>query len=149
MPLLPEGAGKGRRSSVADAVRTAARSNPVAAAGGLFRLPRKLPRNIAMELALTGENLSAERAHELGLVSALTDAGGALNGAIALAEKITANGPLAVAATKKIVVQSRYWGDEEQWTEQMKILAPVFMSKDAQEGAVAFAEKRAPKWTGT
>ena len=63
--------------------------------------------------------------------------------------KITANGPLAVAATKKIIVQSRYWGDEEQWTEQMKILGPVFMSKDAQEGAVAFAEKRAPHWTGT
>lgn len=120
----------------------------VAGGGGLLRLPQRIPYAIAMELALTGENLSAERAHELGLVSALAEPGGALDAAIALAEKITANGPLAVAATKQIVVQSRYWGDEEQWTEQMKILAPVFMSKDAQEGAIAFAEKRAPKWTG-
>lgn len=120
----------------------------MAGGGGLLRLPQRIPYAIAMELALTGENLSAERAHELGLVSVLAEPGGALDAAIALAEKITANGPLAVAATKQIVVQSRYWGDEEQWTEQMKILAPVFMSKDAQEGAIAFAEKRAPKWTG-
>ncbi len=121
----------------------------VAGGGGLLRLPQRIPYAIAMELALTGDNLSAERAHELGLVSALAEPGGALDAAVALAEKITANGPLAVAATKKIVVESRYWGSEEQWTEQMKILAPVFMSKDAQEGAVAFAEKRAPHWTGT
>ncbi|HEX5143745.1 MAG TPA: crotonase/enoyl-CoA hydratase family protein [Mycobacterium sp.] len=121
----------------------------VAGGGGLLRLPQRIPYAIAMELALTGDNLSAERAHELGLVSALAEPGSALEGAIALAEKITANGPLAVAATKKIVVESRYWGPEEQWTEQMKILGPVFMSKDAQEGAVAFAEKRAPKWTGS
>ena len=75
--------------------------------------------------------------------------GGALDAAIALAEKITANGPLAVAATKRIIVESRYWGPEEQWTEQFKILGPVFGSKDAQEGAIAFAEKRPPKWTGS
>jgi enoyl-CoA hydratase len=121
----------------------------VAGGGGLLRLPQRIPYAVAMELALTGENLSAERAHELGLVSVLAEPGGALDAAIALAEKITANGPLAVAATKKIIVEARYWGPEEQWTEQMKILAPVFMSKDAQEGAIAFAEKRAPQWTGT
>ena len=115
----------------------------------LLRLPQRIPYQIAMELALTGDNLSAERAHELGLVTTLTEPGGALDGALALAAKITANGPLAVAATKKIIVESRYWGDEEQWTEQMKILAPVFLSKDAREGAVAFAEKRAPQWTGS
>ncbi|VEG50117.1 putative enoyl-CoA hydratase ECHA1 [Mycolicibacterium chitae] len=121
----------------------------VAGGGGLLRLPQRIPYAIAMELALTGDNLSAERAHELGLVSVLAEPGGALDAAIALAGKITANGPLAVAATKKIIVEARYWGPEEQWAEQMKILGPVFMSKDAQEGAVAFAEKRAPKWTGT
>ena len=88
----------------------------VAGGGGLLRLPQRIPYAVAMELALTGDNLSAERAHELGLVTTLTEPGGALDGALALAAKITANGPLAVAATKKIVVESRYWGDEEQWT---------------------------------
>jgi enoyl-CoA hydratase len=121
----------------------------VAGGGGLLRLPQRIPYAIAMELALTGENLPAERAHQLGLVSVLSEPGGALDAAIALAEKITANGPLAVAATKKIIVASRYWGPEEQWTEQFKILAPVFASKDAREGATAFAEKRPPQWTGS
>ena len=121
----------------------------VAGGGGLLRLPQRIPYAIAMELALTGENLPAERAHQLGLVSVLAEPGGALDAAIALAEKITANGPLAVAATKKIIVQSRYWGPEDQWTEQFKILAPVFASKDAREGATAFAEKRPPIWTGS
>lgn len=69
--------------------------------------------------------------------------------AIALAERITANGPLAVAATKRIIVESRGWSPEEQCREQMKIIMPVFGSKDAREGAVAFAEKRPPNWTGS
>lgn len=121
----------------------------VAAGGGLLRLPERIPYAVAMELALTGDNLPAERAHELGLVSVLAEPGGALDAAIALAEKITANGPLAVAATKRIIVESRSWSSEDMWNNQMQILAPVFMSKDAKEGAVAFAEKRAPKWTGS
>lgn len=121
----------------------------VAGGGGLLRLPQRIPYAIAMELALTGDNLSAERAYELGLVSRLAEPGTALDAAIELAEKITANGPLAVAATKKIIVESRYWGADEQWDEQFKILIPVFSSKDAQEGAVAFAEKRKPNWTGS
>lgn len=121
----------------------------VAGGGGLLRLPERIPYAVAMELALTGDNLSAERAHELGMVSIVAEPGGALDAAIALAQKITANGPLAVAATKKIIVESRGWSREEMWDKQMQILAPVFMSKDAKEGAVAFAEKRAPKWTGT
>jgi enoyl-CoA hydratase len=121
----------------------------VAGGGGLLRLPQRIPYAIAMELALTGDNLSAERAYELGLVSRLAEPGNALDAAIELAEKITANGPLAVAATKKIIVESRYWGPDEQWDEQFKILIPVFSSKDAQEGAVAFAEKRKPNWTGS
>jgi enoyl-CoA hydratase len=121
----------------------------VAAGGGLLRLPQRIPAAIAMELALTGENLPAERAHALGLVNVLAEPGSALEAAIGLAERISNNGPLAVAATKRIIVEARGWSPEEMWKKQTKILAPVFMSKDAREGAVAFAEKRPPKWTGT
>lgn len=121
----------------------------VAGGGGLLRLPQRIPYAIAMELALTGDNLPAERAHELGLVNVLTEPGKALDGAIALAEKITANGPLAVAATKRIIVESRAWSPDEMWQKQMEIFLPVFASNDAKEGAVAFAEKRPPKWTGS
>ena len=115
----------------------------------MLRLPQRIPYAIAMELALTGEPLSAQRAYELGLVSVLAEPGQVLEAAIALAEKITANGPLAVAATKRIIVEARGWSDEEMWDKQTQILAPVFMSNDAKEGAIAFAEKRAPKWTGS
>ena len=121
----------------------------VAAGGGLLRLPQRIPYAIAMELALTGDPLPAQRAHELGLVNVLAEPGHALEAAIELASRITANGPLAVAATKRIITESRGWTPEERWREQMKIIMPVFGSKDAREGAVAFAEKRAPNWTGT
>ncbi len=121
----------------------------VAGGGGLLRLPQRIPYAIAMELALTGDNLSAQRAHELGLVNVLAEPGKALDAAIELAERITANGPLAVAATKRIITESRGWSPDEMWTEQVKILMPVFGSNDAKEGAVAFAEKRPPRWSGT
>lgn len=121
----------------------------IAGSGGLLRLPQRMAPQIAMELALTGDNLPAERAHELGLVNVLAEPGHALEAAIELAERITANGPLAVAATKRVIVESRGWTPEQQWVEQTKIIMPVFASKDAREGAVAFAEKRAPNWTGT
>ncbi len=121
----------------------------VAAGGGLLRLPQRIPFQIAMELALTGDKLSADRAHQLGLVNVLCEPGGALDAAVALAERITVNGPLAVAATKRVIVESRGWSPEQQWREQAKIIGPVFASKDAREGAVAFAEKRPPNWTGT
>ena len=121
----------------------------VAAGGGLLRLPQRIPYQIAMELALTGDNLPAERAHELGLVNVLAEPGHALDAAIELAERITANGPLAVAATKRVIVESRSWSPEDQWREQVKIIMGVFASKDAKEGAIAFAEKRAPNWTGS
>jgi enoyl-CoA hydratase/carnithine racemase len=121
----------------------------VAGGGGLLRLPQRIPSAIAMELALTGENLSAERAHALGMVNVLAEPGTALDAAIELAEKIAANGPLAVAATKQIIVESRGWSPETFFVEQNKLLAPVFASNDAKEGAIAFAEKRAPQWTGT
>ena len=121
----------------------------VAGGGGLLRLPQRIPSAIAMELALTGEALPAERAHVLGLVNALAEPGHALDEAIALAERITANGPLAVAATKRVIVESRGWSPEEFWAKQNEIIMPVFGSKDAQEGAIAFAEKRSPQWTGS
>lgn len=121
----------------------------VAGAGGLLRLPQRIPYQIAMELALTGDSLSAERAHALGLVNVLAEPGMALDAAIELGERITANGPLAVAATKRIITESRAWDPADQWREQMKILMPVFGSNDAKEGAIAFAQKRAPNWTGS
>lgn len=121
----------------------------VAGGGGLLRLPQRIPYGVAMELALTGNSLSAQRAFELGLVNELTEPGGALEAAMKLAETIAANGPLAVAATKRILVESRGWSPDAMFAEQRKILMPVFDSNDAKEGAVAFAEKRAPRWTAT
>ena len=121
----------------------------VAGGGGLLRLPQRIPPAIAMELALTGDVLPAVRAHELGLVNVLAEPGQVLDAAIALAEKITANGPLAVAATKRIITESRGWSPDEMWSQQRRILTPVFSSNDDKEGAIAFAEKRPPKWTGT
>ena len=121
----------------------------LAGGGGLLRLPQRIPPAIAMELALTGEAFTAERAYALGMVNVLAEPGGALDAAIDLAERITANGPLAVAATKQIIVESRGWSPDTQFSEQNKILMPVFSSNDAREGAIAFAEKRPAHWTGT
>ena len=121
----------------------------VAGGGGLLRLPERIPYAIAMELALTGDSLPAARAHELGLVSVLAEPGTALDAAIALAEKIAANGPLAVAATKRIIVESRGWSRDTMFADQNAIMMPVFASNDAKEGAIAFAEKRPPRWTGS
>ncbi|SHN15776.1 enoyl-CoA hydratase [Cryptosporangium aurantiacum] len=120
----------------------------VAGAGGLIRLPRRIPEGIALELALTGDPLLATDAHRLGLVNTLTPAGGALAGAKALAARIAANGPLAVAVTKQIIVQSPDWTAEDQWRRQTVLMEPVFSSADAKEGALAFTEKRTPVWTG-
>ncbi|MFI7361440.1 crotonase/enoyl-CoA hydratase family protein [Streptomyces sp. NPDC050149] len=118
----------------------------IAAGGGLVRLPRKIPYNIAMQYALTGEFIGAERGHELGLVNELTEQGEALSGALALAKAIAANGPLAVRASKGIVVDSADWSADEAWDRNRNACAPVFASADAKEGARAFAEKRAPVW---
>ncbi|ORW24229.1 enoyl-CoA hydratase [Mycolicibacter nonchromogenicus] len=121
----------------------------VAAGGGLLRLPHRIPYQKALELALTGESFTAEQGAQWGFVNVLTEPGDALDGAIALAERITANGPLAVAVTKEIMVKSAGWSQDEIWQKQGELIAPVFTSHDAKEGAVAFAEKRAPNWTGT
>jgi enoyl-CoA hydratase len=120
----------------------------IAAGGGLLRLPRVLPRNIAYEMALTGEPLTAERGHELGLVNRLTEPGEALATALTLAGAISANGPLALTASKRILLESADWPDSEFFARQETIAGPVFGSQDAVEGATAFAEKRAPVWRG-
>jgi enoyl-CoA hydratase len=120
----------------------------VAAGGALLRLPRRLPEGIAMELALTGDPISAERGHEFGLVNRLADDGQALKAALELARKIAANGPLALAATKAVMQQRHSWSEGEFWDRQGEITGPVFSSEDAREGATAFAEKRPPEWKG-
>ncbi|WP_439682550.1 Enoyl-CoA hydratase/carnithine racemase [Cupriavidus oxalaticus] len=120
----------------------------VAGAGGLMRLPRRVPYHIAMEYALTGNMLGAEQAHAYGLINRLTEPGEALQGALALADEIGANGPLAVAVSKQIVAESADWSNEEMFERQRPLMAPVFTSADAREGAAAFAEKRKPVWTG-
>jgi len=120
----------------------------VAAGGALLRLPRTLPRNLALELALTGDPINAERAYELGLVNRLTEPGAALDTALELADVIAANGPLALRATKRILNESAEWPDSEFFERQREIATPVMSSEDAWEGATAFAEKRPPVWSG-
>ncbi len=120
----------------------------VASAGGLMRLPRRIPFHVAMEHALTGEMLDASRAHALGLVNRLAEPGQALEQALALAAAVAQNGPLAVATSKRIVSESVDWTQAEMFERQWPIAAPVFDSADAREGSAAFAQKRAPNWTG-
>ncbi|PPJ33509.1 enoyl-CoA hydratase [Nocardia nova] len=120
----------------------------VAGAGGLLRLPRRIPQQLAMEYALTGDFFTAAEAHRFGLINRLTEAGQALEAAVELAEKITANAPLAVAATKEIVARSADWTSDIAFARQSEIMSPVFASADAREGAQAFAEKRSPVWRG-
>lgn len=118
-----------------------------AGAGGLIRLPRQIPYRIAMELALTGEFITAQRAYELGFVNHVVDTP-AIDGAMELAAKISANGPLAVQGSKQVIAESRFWQEDEMWKKQGALINHVFTSADAREGAAAFAEKRAPNWTG-
>jgi enoyl-CoA hydratase len=120
----------------------------VAAGGALLRLPRRIPYHVAMELALTGEPIAAERACELGLVNRVSEPGGALDTALELALQIAANAPLALAASKRILEEQWDWSRSEMWDAQSAISEPVFGSEDAREGATAFAEKRAPVWRG-
>lgn len=120
----------------------------VAGAGGLFRLPRKIPRNIAMEAALTGDPISAERAAHFGLVNVLCAEGEALAKATALAERVTANAPLAVQESRRVVLEATDQPDEIGWKLSGEGMAKVMQTEDLGEGLAAFIEKRPPRWKG-
>jgi enoyl-CoA hydratase len=120
----------------------------VAAAGGLFRLGRKIPMNIAMELALTGDPIDAARAHHFGLVNRLVDPGEALEAAIALAEQVCANAPVAVRESRRVVLEATHAEDEVGWKISAEGMAKAMASDDFKEGLTAFIEKRPPQWSG-
>jgi len=120
----------------------------VAAAGGLFRLPRALPPAIAMEAALTGDPISAERAAHFGMVNQLVEPGSAKQAALELAERITVNAPLAVRASRNVILASLSSNDEALWRLTSQQMGKVVASEDFKEGPRAFIEKRAPQWKG-
>jgi enoyl-CoA hydratase len=120
----------------------------VAGAGGLFRLGRKIPLNVAMELALTGDPIDAARAHHFGLVNRLVEPGEALDSAIALAEQVCANAPVAVRESRKIVLEATNADDEIGWKMSAEGMGKAMRSEDFSEGLTAFIEKRPPQWKG-
>jgi enoyl-CoA hydratase len=124
------------------------RRNLIAAAGGLFRLPRAIGRATAMDAILTGEPIDARRAFDLGLVSRLVEPGEALAEAIRVAEQIVAAAPLAVRASRRVVVAAATEPDETLRRVSRTLLDELLASDDANEGLLAFAEKRSPQWQG-
>jgi enoyl-CoA hydratase len=124
------------------------RHNLIAAAGGLFRLPRAIGRSTAMDAVLTGEPIDARRAYELGLVSRLVEPGAALDEALALAQKIAAAAPLAVRASRRVVLLAAHERDDTLRRLSKELLEELLASEDASEGLSAFAEKRPPQWQG-
>ena len=120
-----------------------------AAAGGLLRLPSRVGYGKAMEMAITAEPITAEEGFEYGLVARLTEKGEAVGAAMALAERVARNAPLAVAASKQLIRATQGTTEEDFWKLQGPMQQSVFASNDAKEGPRAFAEKRAPEWTGS
>jgi enoyl-CoA hydratase len=136
-------AGQGAKFGVPEVKRSL-----VAGGGAALRLPERVGLTLAMELLLTGDPIDAVRAERIGLVNRVVPDGTAVDRALELAAVIAANGPLALQATKKVALHARDWDSEQRWDRQREIIAPVFVSEDAREGAVAFTEKRPPRWKG-
>jgi enoyl-CoA hydratase/carnithine racemase len=120
----------------------------IAAAGGLVRMPKRLPVAIALEMAMTGDPIDAARALALGLVNQVVPADQLLDAALALADRIAANAPLAVRYSKSVMKRSAEVPESEGWAINAEAVGVVFTSADAMEGPVAFAEKRPPNWQG-
>jgi enoyl-CoA hydratase len=120
-----------------------------AAGGALLRLPRRLPYGVAMELALTGDTITGEEAHRHGLVTHVTEPGNALDAAVGIAERVAANAPLGVIASKRLIRETQGRTEAEFVELQRPFIKEVFRSDDAKEGPRAFAEKRPPRWSGT
>jgi crotonobetainyl-CoA hydratase len=121
----------------------------IAAAGGAFRLPQQLPKKVAMEMIMTGERITAQRAYELGFVNRVVEHGKALEAALELAQSICVNAPLAVQASKRIanqIIDGQISGEDAAWAVNDAETRVVMTSADAKEGPLAFAEKREPVW---
>jgi len=123
------------------------RRGVVASAGALWRLPLRIPLQIATEMALTGKPIGAARAYEIGLLNAVTPKEDVITHAVELADLVSRSAPLAVAATKRVLVESPDWPSHEAFARQRVITEPVFRSADAKEGAIAFLEQRDPRWS--
>lgn len=120
----------------------------IAGAGGVLRLGQRLPPAIAVELAVTGETIDAERALSLGLVNRVVARGTAVTVAVAIAELIAVNAPLSVWASREAVYAAAALSPAEAWQRNDELCAQVAASPDALEGPLAFAEKREPRWAG-
>ncbi|WP_408600483.1 crotonase/enoyl-CoA hydratase family protein [Pseudomonas sp. PLMAX] len=124
------------------------RHGVVAIYGGLFRLPKRIPYHVAMELALTGTPKEASFFYQHGLINRLVEPGMALQEALVWAEQLLENGPLALAVSAQIIRQSSDWADAEAWQQQTPLTTKATDSADAREGILAFVEKRRPRWVG-
>ena len=120
----------------------------VAGAGGVFRLPRALPRAIALEMIATGEPIPAARAAQFGLVNAVVPAERVREAALALARKVCANAPLAVRESLAVARQAADLDEEALWELSRAASQRIRQTEDFQEGPRAFVEKRAPVWKG-
>jgi enoyl-CoA hydratase len=121
--------------------------NLVAAAGALFRLPKAMPKNLAMEMLLTGDPIDAQRAYDVGFVNRLAEPGTAVDVALELAAQISENAPLAVRKSRQIALES-YADDDEAFAASGRAMGEVMASEDTTEGLNAFIEKRKPNWQG-
>lgn len=120
----------------------------VAGAGGLIRLPKRVPMAVALELALTAEPIDAAKALSIGLINRVVPSASLRDEALALAERIAKNAPMAVRVSKQVMRDAAERAEAEAWSINDAAFGAIGQSADAMEGAIAFAEKREPNWTG-